>query len=88
MLFHTNTGAFISSTLIFKAVLPPGLSGPWKCQWLLSSLCACKGFCATEKGSPLPSKLHFIQLALFTLLQLVNIAKLDSEENLKRYHNA
>lgn len=62
---HTNAGIVISNILVFKGMLPPILRGPWKCQQLLSSLFVYKEFCAIEKGSPLSSKLHFIQSSLF-----------------------
>lgn len=68
MLLYTNAGVFISSILIFKGMLPPRLSGPWKCQRLRSSPFACKELCGIEKGSSSPSKLHFIQLALFHIV--------------------
>ena len=56
---------------------------------VLSSPFACKELCAIEKGSSLFSKLHFIQLTLFHIvIASEHIAKLDSEENLKYYHNA
>lgn len=54
---------------------------------VLSSPFACKELCAVEKGSSLFPKLY--QLTLFHIvIASEHIAKLDSEENLKYYHNA
>lgn len=59
-----NAGAFISSILLFKGMLPPRLSGPWKCQLLLYGPFACRELPAIGKGSSLPSQLPFTQPAL------------------------